>query len=740
MDTKTQIIILLVILIIVIIGIYIYKNRNSFFSKKTSESESGTDRQENNYDDQGSGDYEEEETSYDQGSGDYEEEETSYEENFFEDSFLPIINYEEETVESESEEIPSILLNVSEQECADGEGTNYNQCPETGIIYCCGVCDGKALCPSDGSLQNCACIGELTKENSDLVGYALKYSDLYYSFKFNEEELWNHWVETGKDENRILHPKLPMDDRYNQEGFPAHPMPTLPNWQQLKNDDGTVIFNDGWIWHLPMPRKEELPTGLFVASDDDKHLYSVPIDVCKFYRDYNNEYTIDHPVKLYVNVDDKAHILHNNKYIMDINGQGNPGIDLVLTPGKNRIMIICYNGGGPAGLQAAMMDDVNDFPLISTAVQSSWKYINDIYYHGGGNLESHGDWSGCAKLKVPDNNEDMDGRHTFWYHYNNTSGTVVDARIESRCDDYMVLWHERKLIGAKAINDPESYHVRLRPGKNVFCISISNYGGPGWIALKCQKNDGNDTLFKTETSKRWGYKKTMWYPGPAELFTAYPHGNFNNNGSREGNIVQYRYGVWNRDRMVERGIANDQMGSAKVPRGMQVTLYKNNDMPNGWNQTLTAATDYDQLKHFNDIVTAFVIQTPQYNRALFFAHSERRNQKRFANNYLTNNAGLTVGEYDYTDMEDKGIDEDDISDVIWPKGMKVQLYERRGQKGTKNTKDPNSNIQSAEAVPNINDKTSSIKVEVSGNWGYTKFQVFNDNLLGAGNIEKFLSQ
>ena len=58
-----------------------------------------------------------------------------------------------------------------------------------------------------------------------------------------------------------MNPLLPMDDLYNQEGFPAHPMPTNPAWGQLKNDDGNVIFEDGWIWHLPMPNRTEIPNG-----------------------------------------------------------------------------------------------------------------------------------------------------------------------------------------------------------------------------------------------------------------------------------------------------------------------------------------------------------------------------------------------------------------------------------------------------------------------------------------------
>ena len=684
-----------------------------------------------------------------------------------------------------------IIMEVTEQECADAGGTNYYKCPETGITYCCGLCDNRNMvsCPSSNGCRDrrgdvdeetgkseecqthknnggcssansnhfnwrsecvktcgycdderynvpgrCACIGELTKENSDVIGYALRYSDLYRAFQFDEEQLWNHWVNNGKNEKRIMNPLLPMDDLYNQEGFPAHPMPTNPAWGQLKNDDGNVIFEDGWIWHLPMPNRTEIPNGT------ESMMMTVPIDTCRFYRDYNNDLGIEHPVKLYVNVDDYAYVIHNNKYIIKVIEQDNPGIDLVLTPGKNRIMIVACNTGGPAGLQAAMMDDVNDAPLISTAVQSSWRYINDMYYTAdmNYNLVSHGDWNGAAKLKT--NIVDVEGRHTFHYCYNNTSGTVINGQINSRCDDFVVIWHERKLLLAKGMNDPEACFVKIRPGKNVFAFCVSNYAGPGWIAAKCFNRANNSLLWKTTTNGGWYYKFTNFYPGPAEFYTTYRDTGFN--GRKKG----FRYGVWDKDRMVAKGVPNNSISSAKVPRGMQVKNYQDeNNWPNGWNQTLWANSQHDYFNHFNDRISAFVVQTPQYNRALFFEESYYRNEFRFTNSYSTNNAGLKHGtNYHKPVMEENGVSEDRVWDLIIPKGIKVTIQEHNGH-GRKVSFGPyNNRIQSKhhtnENDKNMRRKNSRINVEANTGWGYTDYQVFNDNLLGAGNVEKFLSQ
>ncbi len=63
------------------------------------------------------------------------------------------------------------IQELSQQECANrgGDVQTYNKCPETGIIYCCGLCHGIATCPSNEGLLTCACTEESTGENSDLV-------------------------------------------------------------------------------------------------------------------------------------------------------------------------------------------------------------------------------------------------------------------------------------------------------------------------------------------------------------------------------------------------------------------------------------------------------------------------------------------------------------------------------------------------------------------------------------------
>lgn len=50
-------------------------------------------------------------------------------------------------------------LATNSDTCTSLLGTNFNYCPELGIYYCCGVCNGQTTpCPSDSSLVNCGCI------------------------------------------------------------------------------------------------------------------------------------------------------------------------------------------------------------------------------------------------------------------------------------------------------------------------------------------------------------------------------------------------------------------------------------------------------------------------------------------------------------------------------------------------------------------------------------------------------
>ena len=181
------------------------------------------------------------------------------------------------------------------------------------------------------------------------------------------------------------------------------------------------------------------------------------------------------------------------------------------------------------------------------------------------------------------------------------------------------------------------------------------------------------------------------------------------------------------------------MSSAKVPKGMQVVNFNDPNFPDGWNQTLHAGRNYGGFMHFNDRIDAFVIQTPQYNRALFFDHTWARNQLRFTNSYVTNNSGLTAGYYNSSAMKNKKVSNDRVDDIIYPKGMKVTIWEHDNKTGASRTFGPRGDIQRQDGV-GITNKNTSILVETNSSWGYTDYQIFNDYLLGAGNVQKFLSQ
>ena len=46
---------------------------------------------------------------------------------------------------------------TSSEQCDSMNGVDYNYCKDTGIHYCCGVCNNFSTCPTNSSLQNCAC-------------------------------------------------------------------------------------------------------------------------------------------------------------------------------------------------------------------------------------------------------------------------------------------------------------------------------------------------------------------------------------------------------------------------------------------------------------------------------------------------------------------------------------------------------------------------------------------------------
>ncbi len=58
---------------------------------------------------------------------------------------------------------------LSPQDCLDAGGTNYNYCPESGVHYCDGVCNGVAGCVSNGNLHAGACQAPTVKPANQIT-------------------------------------------------------------------------------------------------------------------------------------------------------------------------------------------------------------------------------------------------------------------------------------------------------------------------------------------------------------------------------------------------------------------------------------------------------------------------------------------------------------------------------------------------------------------------------------------
>ena len=611
-------------------------------------------------------------------------------------------------------------------------------------------------------------IVEYHKGNANYTEYVLKYSDLYRAFSsinsegtnMNDREnpsdsknygwdiqgIINHYINNGRDEGREFNLLTSQqDDIYNEEGFQAKLMP-LAN-PSISHDGRN--YSAFWIWKSDMPQT----TGGDIHENyfSNNNLMSVPIEVVKFYYDYRNYFTTDINAKLIVQVDDRVDIIHNDRYIQSVKIGGLRVIDnIVLTPGKNRIMLVCRNTGGPAGVRAVLIDKITKNQLMNTDL--NWRYIDDLVNIMGNNVSRDGD-------KLEFTGDEWDGKNQFHYDYVNTTGEDQQLKIEFMFDDYGTVWIDRKLINAKAMNDTTPFYAIVPPGKSHICCEIMNYGGPGklWGTIKDMQT--NEVVLSTEDDG-WRHISSNWRPGPREFVKIYAHGNFNDNETRSGQAANLWIGHLSYGRLTANDrMANDQIGSVKVPKMLECTLWKDDEsQPKGrYSRFITQNTG--DLGAMNDATSMVTVKTRSKDRVYFFRDSDGNNgggshgnvgwhieQKGFSNFHPQlggesfGNSGDNWNQQctndDDNDSPDTGncsykltnINEDQITSLWIPKGFKVKVYERRNYQGSDidHTFDQQSQDR-WENLGDLNDKNSSIKVQFG--WDGTKFNVMNDYLL-----------
>ena len=335
-------------------------------------------------------------------------------------------------------------------------------------------------------------------------------------------------------------------------------------------------------------------------------------------------------------------------------------------------------------------------------------------------INSNDFYRGAKAINIPEVN--VDGQTSVFYNYycQIGPGQTQKATIHVLCDDFCVMWVDRKIIGAKGINDTTTFHCKFRPGKNQICFNVMNYGGPGYIAAQAVDENGlilwktNDEpyygLSRETEQTRWRYMKTGWKPGPwAETIL------------KMDNTERYFwYGIYNGTRMENKGISNDSLEFIKNPSCNESMLFK--DSIGGDTQFVAKSRSKNSLAFG---VSSVVIKTPTIDRVLFFKHASNRGAyKKYPG--LTNISGLFENQYDYNN---RLIEDDSMSGFYMPKNFKITLYDGGDLTGIQySNSNDNEDVVKDYIGDNVNDIFTSIKIEKLNT--YNPYEIFNLELLG----------
>lgn len=122
------------------------------------------------------------------------------------------------------------------------------------------------------------------------------------------------------------------------------------------------------------------------------------------------------------------------------------------------------------------------------------------------------------------------------------------------------------------------------------------------------------------------------------------------------------------------GIENNSISSVKVPPGWKVIFFKNPGFAGESMEVLANAEDLGTLN--NNVSSLKVMQDPATtNRAAFF----------YKKNFDGKEVDLPRGEYHQDALERYGIDNNTISSLRVPPGLKVILYKHDGFSGPSET-------------------------------------------------------
>lgn len=185
----------------------------------------------------------------------------------------------------------------------------------------------------------------------------------------------------------------------------------------------------------------------------------------------------------------------------------------------------------------------------------------------------------------------------------------------------------------------------------------------------------------------------MLIEAAATLDQSYFYKDVNYGGSYWGLTV----GSYNTAALVAKGIQNNDITAFTIPAGYSVTLFKNDNFQGeSWVVTGNSAWIGNA---WNDSVSSLIVNYTA--GASFFKDC----------NYAGAVVSLPPGDYTLTQLQARGVLNDDISSVKVSSGYQVILYENDNFAGTTVT---SSTDLSCLVGQNFNDKTSSLRVIATG--------------------------
>ena len=419
--------------------------------------------------------------------------------------------------------------------------------------------------------------------NANLVEYMLNNSDVFRAFSSSDiknnhtnpgkvvDASWNlnaivsHYINSGRMEGRTMNYIGPQNNIYNMDGKTAHACPKLSGWKDLKDDQNRIqpYMHIPYISYLQLPLEHggDIPSNF----KSNAIMLSVPIDVVKFYHDFKNPSANEVNAQLLITVDDRADIILNDKYIKSLTGDNNDPVDLVLAPGKNRIMIVLWNTGGPGAFQALVRNRVTNQWYTSTI--NGWRYINDLTnilgYDNGSLVKEDG---GNAYIPPPYlhfNKVDNQGRIQFHYHYMNTTGKRQKVKFIVKTGHYCVLWVERKLINSKSYGaDDTPFYCIMEPGKNAVCFEVMS-NNTAKLNVVAIDEETSEELFDA-TTKGWRLFETNYKPGPFEKVIAYYDGS---------KTASFWIGQNSQAEMEAKGLRDDKLTHVNVPKCLEAITW-----------------------------------------------------------------------------------------------------------------------------------------------------------------------